>query len=793
MVITDVNQVVYLGNGSRTAFPFTFRIIDATDVKLLLIDADGTETDITADYFVDTVNSTVHYPGYAPGAEPSEADQPAPVQEGQRLVVYRELPVTQEKDLGEKWPFFEIELALDKLTMLIQGISGIWNRCLRVTVGQAATHPDFDYNIPIETGKTFRVKDDGTGFELTEDPKAAREAAEAAQAAAVEAQGKAEDAKDAAEEASDNAEAALDLIKEKATWFNNVAAMKAAAGLQVGMLAGTKGYYSINDGGSSIYAIRVKTQDDVDDGGSIIILDNGNVAELITEGIVNVKQFGVVCDGVEDDAIQLQKAITFADFVDLQGLDCLINTAITLKSDLTIKNGTLTIGADGTYISATSASNIKLENVDIVYTTDTYDTGGYGQVLFTDCDNIKVIGGTYDAKAQRCITFLTCTNVIVDNVTSTNVKGTAITFNGGKNLNVVNCVFDSVDKTNQTAGKHMLDIYGKAADVVGATVFNSTFANHKSNGLQFTSTPGSRTIIDAIVDNCTFRDYGDAGLKVDGVDDLVTISNNTFYNGSQGVSLSGASGTADKTIISGCSFLNLTDYLVGVNLSLNVAGTPNFSSLKFVNNNIINCERTVRLPAAYFGSVLIEGNYFNNSMVGIFRTSPTAEADSYIFDKNYIKNQKNTVSVTPGRTKYISVCGNCFYKPAATSTGNRILFNINGMSDYIPIARVENNTFIEANGVSRFNAVNKFKEIRFNGNTVDGVEASFYTTPDTENDVRYAKQPVLIFATSAPSEGSHYRGEIVWNSTPTQGGTIGWSCVVGGTPGTWKAFGAIEA
>ena len=289
MVITDVNQVVYQGDGATTAFPFTFRIIDATDIKLLLIDADGTETDITSDYFVDTNTNTVYYPGYAPGAEPGLANQPAPVQEGQRLVVYRELPVTQEKDLGEKWPFFVIELALDKLTMLIQQVKGIWDRCLKVSVGQEATAPDFNYTVPIEAGKTFRVKDDGTGFELTEDPAVAHAAAEAAQEAAERAQG-------AAETAQGKAEDALDLIKEKAAWFDNVAAMKAAEGLQVGMLAGTKGYYSINDGGSSIYSIRAKTQDDVDDGGSVIFLNNGNVAELITDGTINIKQFGAVGD-----------------------------------------------------------------------------------------------------------------------------------------------------------------------------------------------------------------------------------------------------------------------------------------------------------------------------------------------------------------------------------------------------------------------------------------------------------------------------------------------------------------
>ncbi len=218
MVITDVNQVVYQGDGSNTAWPFTFRIVDATDVKLMLIDADGTETDITSDYFVDTVNNTVHYPGYAPGAEPPEAEQPAPVQTGQRLVIYRELPITQEKDLGDKWPFFVIELALDKLTMILQQIYGWWGRTLKFPVGWEIDHPDFDTSIPIEAGKTWRVNDEGTGFipsVPSEDAMdVAQEAKDIANAASDTADGAvaiANDAKNTAEGIAGTAQNALDV------------------------------------------------------------------------------------------------------------------------------------------------------------------------------------------------------------------------------------------------------------------------------------------------------------------------------------------------------------------------------------------------------------------------------------------------------------------------------------------------------------------------------------------------------------------------------------------------------
>jgi len=48
-------------------------------------------------------------------------------------------------------------------------------------------------------------------------------------------------------------------------------------------------------------------------------------------------------------------------------------------------------------------------------------------------------------------------------------------------------------------------------------------------------------------------------------------------------------------------------------------------------------------------------------------------------------------------------------------------------------------------------------------------------------------------ATAAPTSGFWAQGDIVWNSAPAAEGFIGWVCVTGGEPGTWKGFGEIEA
>ena len=50
----------------------------------------------------------------------------------------------------------------------------------------------------------------------------------------------------------------------------------------------------------------------------------------------------------------------------------------------------------------------------------------------------------------------------------------------------------------------------------------------------------------------------------------------------------------------------------------------------------------------------------------------------------------------------------------------------------------------------------------------------------------------VTYGSAAPTTGAHAQGEIVFNTGATAGGFAGWICTTGGTPGTWKTFGAIS-
>ena len=62
------NRITYNGNGNATEFAYQFKILDRTDIKVMLTDADGKEKLLTKDYYVDVEKSVVRYPGYAVGA-----------------------------------------------------------------------------------------------------------------------------------------------------------------------------------------------------------------------------------------------------------------------------------------------------------------------------------------------------------------------------------------------------------------------------------------------------------------------------------------------------------------------------------------------------------------------------------------------------------------------------------------------------------------------------------------------------------------------------------------------------
>lgn len=167
MINTSESRIIFNGNGTATEFPYSFAIINDTDVKVMTVDPDGVETVLDSDYYVDVTASKVIYPGYPPGEEPAESERPPVLPTGWQLVVYRDIPITQEANLGNVWPFNVIEDALDKITMILQTSRDTSGRSLKVSESAPS---DVDVVVPIAANMALKWDAQGKKIVLTTDP-----------------------------------------------------------------------------------------------------------------------------------------------------------------------------------------------------------------------------------------------------------------------------------------------------------------------------------------------------------------------------------------------------------------------------------------------------------------------------------------------------------------------------------------------------------------------------------------------------------------------------------------------
>lgn len=136
MIPSAETKVTFIGDGTATTFPFSFKYAAASDVHVAIYDI---STDVTTvlekDYYVDTTANAVKYPGYQPGQEPAASEQPGPLPAGKKLIVYRETPINQLVDLGDRHPLPIIEGMDDKNCLIIQEQNEKINRCVMVQIG----------------------------------------------------------------------------------------------------------------------------------------------------------------------------------------------------------------------------------------------------------------------------------------------------------------------------------------------------------------------------------------------------------------------------------------------------------------------------------------------------------------------------------------------------------------------------------------------------------------------------------------------------------------------------------
>lgn len=163
-VSTDGRKVILEGNGTKTDWDFTFPVFSADDLRVVITDTAGAETELVLDAaggFTVTFDSalpstgTVNYPWDVNGTT---------LVAGETITILRDMDFTQATDITNAGSYRAqtIENAFDKLTMLVLQLREQIDRVLIVPV---STPSDVSLELPApEAGQTIGWNSNADGL-----------------------------------------------------------------------------------------------------------------------------------------------------------------------------------------------------------------------------------------------------------------------------------------------------------------------------------------------------------------------------------------------------------------------------------------------------------------------------------------------------------------------------------------------------------------------------------------------------------------------------------------------------
>lgn len=116
-------SVVYQCDGRNKKFIFPYDFVQIEDIKLIIIDEDGTEAVQVGNIDYDESTKSVIYP--------ANGDALAV---GQKVILERKTPISQDMDLPDEYPFENIEHATDKIVLILQEMKADLDRSLKIRV-----------------------------------------------------------------------------------------------------------------------------------------------------------------------------------------------------------------------------------------------------------------------------------------------------------------------------------------------------------------------------------------------------------------------------------------------------------------------------------------------------------------------------------------------------------------------------------------------------------------------------------------------------------------------------------
>lgn len=546
--------------------------------------------------------------------------------------------------------------------------------------------------------------------------------------------------------------------------FDNVAQLKLAR-LGTGQLVKTKGYYTANDGGGAEYLI-VATGTGTDDGGSYLDLAL-NQAELVDRDNVNVKQFGAKGDGVTDDTLAIQSAITSSPkvFVPVSSGNYVVSSGISVSSGKVIEfeNTTpSTFHYSGTGACLTVLNRVRLINVSISGTGLNNPTVDNGQVgIYLDSADHVYIENPRIYNVGKGLSFYSL---------QTGIEGHYSTIYSPE----IRYCYEGITTTESDTFTGEISIYGGRV----SACFYGTFLDDNSGDMRFFGTAfegysGANYLVN-ITGGSSNAFFGCRFEAADAADPEVFIGANTSFTRFYGNYPFMQFDDFSETTLWDYDGTGLLNFPRRKDLSL--ASSKNLIDNGDLKGNLrgystTNCSWAFVSDGGYYG----DGQTITPSAISGNIRIPNLFIGAANHDREYcvsITYKRNTAGQQV-RLRVDTATGTDVNTRDSVSTGwtTRTVQVIVPASDTLINIYVYPDELIGADSI-------ELSKISMNEGMFPIVEQA------------------PIQSSSAPSSGEWRVGDIIHNTSPSASGFIGFVCVTSGTAGVdavFKTFGAITA
>lgn len=436
-MIPQVNNPVvqYQCDGVNKVFIWPYDFNDIKDVSIILVDSDGKQFKQTGNIAYDAKNKTLTYPSTG---DPLSADY--------KVILFRQTPISQTTELANKWPYNHIENMSDKVILILQELKEQLDRTLQIRVGAdedpnqvardivdnsieaakkaiaaALTAETKANEVQDNATKLTAINDNINALSQTVDDKLATANTALIQSADTfeKTQVLADNTKAYAAQAESNKKQINDLISKADTIKSDIDNKQ---------IASTGNAKKAEDAAKRAEIAASKAEEIAVPGGKGIVTKTEADAKYIGKeslnGIVSVKDFGAVGDGVADDTAAFKRAN-----------DNLKNKILLVPNGQYKLTEHLTFNTVGSVMDMGVYTNIKP-----YYPTETPMLKGASNIAF-----VKNI--TYDTEVNQCQGF---------------------TYNSKKNVFILACI--NGEGTNQILYELNPDTFEK----VGAYKFTDS-------------------------------------------------------------------------------------------------------------------------------------------------------------------------------------------------------------------------------------------------------------------------------------------------------------------------------